>query len=129
MENKSNEATPLRPDGDRVINATLVEMDLNKFMAQIKSEKIWSESEHSSIAIYKSEKMRIVLIGMHENAILKTHQTNANISVQVLQGTIKFTADNQTISLQKGQMVSLQHNIPHSVTAVEESFFLLTLAM
>jgi len=38
MENKSNEATALRPEGDRVLNAPLVEMDLNKFMQQIKAD-------------------------------------------------------------------------------------------
>ena len=32
MKNKSNEATPQRPEGNRVLNAQLVEMDLNKFI-------------------------------------------------------------------------------------------------
>ena len=38
MKNKSNEATPLRPEGDRMLNAPLVEMDLNNFIVQIKHE-------------------------------------------------------------------------------------------
>ena len=41
MENKSNEATPQRPEGDRMLDAPVVEMDLNKLMLQIKSETTW----------------------------------------------------------------------------------------
>lgn len=129
MENKSNEATPQRPDGDRILNATLVEMDLNKFIAQIKQETTWKDSDRNSITIFKSELMRIVLMGLHADAELKTHVANGMISVQVLEGQINFTAAQQTLCLEKGQIIALQEKIPHSVFALKESFFLLTLAM
>jgi quercetin dioxygenase-like cupin family protein len=73
--------------------------------------------------------MRIVLLGLHKGAELTTHSANAMISVQVLEGKINFTAERQTAILQKGQMIALNEKIPHSVIALEESFFLLTLAM
>jgi len=129
MENKSNEATPQRPEGDRMLNAPLVEMNLNKFIAQIKQETTWADSDRNSMTIFKSDSMRIVLLGLHQNAELKTHIANGIISVQVLEGKITFTAEQQTVSLEKGQMIALQEKIPHSVLALEESFFLLTLAM
>ncbi|MBX2931413.1 MAG: cupin domain-containing protein [Chitinophagaceae bacterium] len=128
MEYKSNDATPLRPQGDRVLNAPLVEMDLNKFIEQIKTEATWQESSHNSITIFKSDSLRIVLIGMHKNAVLKKHTTNAIISVQVLKGTIQFITDKETVSLTKGQMIALQPKISHSVQATTESFFLLSVA-
>ena len=71
--------------------------------------------------------MSIVLIGMHANAELKTRVAKGHINVQVLEGEIKFTAEQKTVSMEKGQMVSLQENIPHSVLAIKESFFLLTM--
>lgn len=129
MEEKSNQSTPLRPQGERILSSNLVEMDVKQFIQQIRSEKVWAESDHNSITIFKSEKMRIVLIGMHKGATLKTHTANAIISVQVVEGSIKFTADEQTIALEKGKMIALQEKIPHSVFAIEDSFFLLTLAM
>ncbi len=128
-ESKSNEATPLRPEGDRVLNAQLVEMDLNKFIDQIKSETAWKDSDHNSITIFKSETMRIVLMGLHENAELKPHKANGIISVQVLEGKINFIAEQQSSLIEKGQMIALQENITHSVIALTDSFFLLTLAM
>lgn len=129
MENKSNEATPQRPDGDRMLNAPLVEMDLNKLIEQIKQEATWADSDHNSITIFKSDSMRLVLIGMHENCELKTHTANGIISVQVVIGKIQFTAEQHTVSMEKGQMIALHEKIPHSVLALTESFFLLTMAM
>ncbi len=129
MENKSNDATPQRPEGNRVLNAPLVEMNLDKFIDQIKNETTWTDSDRNSVTIFKSETMRIVLMGMHENAELKPHKANGVISVQVLEGKINFIAEQQHSLLEKGQMIALQENITHSVIALTESFFLLTLAM
>ena len=41
----------------------------------------------------------------------------------------KFSAEQQNTHLEKGQMIALHENIIHSVKALTESFFLLTLAM
>lgn len=123
---KSNEATPLRPEGDRLLNAPLVEMDLNKFMQQIKDESTWKESDHNSITIFKSEYMTMVLIGMHEKAELKKHSAAGNMTLQVIEGAIDFMVEEAPVRLQKGQMLALKADISHSVTATEETFILLT---
>lgn len=133
MENKSNDATPLRPEGDRILNAPMVEMDLNKFISQLKSEVTWQEGDRNTITVFKSDKLRIVLIGLKENAELKKHTAPGFISVQVIKGNIEFIADpdgvQQAANLKPGQMIALQPQIPHQVTAKEETFFLLTLAV
>lgn len=129
MEDKSNEATTLRPKGERMLNARLVEIDLNKFIAELKQESSWADSDRNSITVFKSNTSTIVLIGLHKNAELKEHTAIGNISVQVLEGEINFVAEQQTLSLAKGQMITLEANIPHSVTAMKESFFLLTLVI
>lgn len=126
VENKANEATPLRPEGDRLLDAPLVEMDLNNFILQIKNEITWATTDHNSITIFKSDNTTVVLIGMHQNAELKKHKAYGNIHVQVLEGKINFCTEQQTMSLQKGQIIALKADIPHSVLALEDSFFLLT---
>ena len=73
--------------------------------------------------------MRIVLLGLHQNAELKPHKASGVISVQVLQGKINFITDEQSVDLEQGQMIALQENITHAVKALKESFFLLTLAI
>lgn len=129
MENKSNEATALRPEGNRVLNAELVEMNLNQFIEQLKNEITWKESDINSLTIFKSPTLRIVLMGLHANAELKAHKANGVISVQVLEGKINFSTVNQTSVMEKGNMIALQENVIHSVTALNESFFLLSIVM
>lgn len=129
MENKSNDATPQRPEGERALDAPLVEMNLLEFMKQIKDEQTWTDSDRNSITIFKSAAMRIVLIGLHENAELKPHKANGTISVQVLEGKIKFATEHQSTQIGKGQMIVLHQNLTHNVKALTESFFLLTLVM
>lgn len=127
MENKLNEPTALRPEGHRVLNAPLVEINLNKFITELKQETTWADSDRNSITVFKSDNITIVLIGLHANAELKTHTAKGHITVQILDGEIEFTTAQQTVSMGKDQMISLQANIPHSVLAIKESFFLLTM--
>lgn len=129
MENISNGETSQRSEGNQILNAPLVEMDLGKFIDQMKNETTWANSDRNSVTIFKSETMRIVLMGLQENAELKPHKANGVISVQVLEGQIKFIAEQQSSLMGKGQMIALRENILHSVLALKESFFLLTLAI
>lgn len=128
-EEKHNEATPQRPAGDRPLDAPLVEMDLNAFRQQIKREKAWQNSDRNAITIFKTSGMRLVLVALHQGAEMKTHTAPGIISVQVLEGKIRFTTAQQVAEMGEGQMLALHAGIPHSVFATEESVFLLTLAV
>jgi len=129
MKKKLNDATPQRPEGERTLDGPLVEMNLVTFINQIKEESTWMASDRNSITIFKSDVMRIVLIGLHPHAELKPHKANGTISVQVLEGKITFATESQSTQIEKGQMIVLHQNITHSVKALTESFFLLTLVM
>ena len=129
MENKYNESTPQRPEGDRVVDAPMVSIDLLSFMEQIKQEATWKDSDRNAITIFKSKGMRLVLIALHGGAVMNTHKTTGVLSLQVLEGRMTFTSELQTAELCKGQILTLHEGIPHSVTAIEETTFLLTLAL
>ena len=128
MEIKSNEATSQRPEGSRILDAPLLKMNLTELIAQIRQESTWAESTHNSITIFKSDTMRIVLMGLHENFELKPHSAKGVISLQVLTGKINFITGDESSALAEGQMIALHENIEHKVLALSESFLLLTLA-
>jgi quercetin dioxygenase-like cupin family protein len=127
MEEKYNSSTTQRPDGDRMIDAALVSIDLPMFIKQIKSEAAWENSDRNAVTVFKTNGLRIVLIALHEGAEMATHTANGMISVQVLEGKIQFNANSQTIELNSGQMIALHERIPHGVVALKETVFLLTL--
>ncbi len=129
MEIKHNESTELRPEGERVMDAPLVSIDIPQFIKQLKSEPAWEKNDRNAMTVYKTNGMRIVLIALHENAIMKRHTADGIISVQVLDGEINFTTDDQTVVLKKGKMIALHKGLPHSVVATKESVFLLTLTI
>ncbi len=127
MEIKSNESTDLRPEGTRLMDAPLVSMDIPEFIKQLKAEATWETSDRNAMTVYKTNGMRIVLIALHEEAVMKKHTADGIISVQVLEGEINFSTDGQSVVIRKGQAIALHKGLPHSVKAVKESVFLLTL--
>lgn len=127
MEDKSNGVTAKRPQGDRVLNATLVTFDLTSLVEQVRTEEQWVNSDRNAITVLKTDGMRIVLIALHKGAKMSRHTANGMISVQVLEGDMLFNTDEQPVDLRKGQMLTLHKNIPHSVLAKEDTVFLLTL--
>lgn len=127
MEEKYNNPTIQRPDGDRMIDAALVSIDLPMFIKQIKNEPAWKTSDRNAITVFKTNGLRIVLIALHEGANMSTHTAHGIICVQVIEGRIQFKTTRQTVEMETGQMTVLHENIPHSLLAVKESVFLLTL--
>ena len=126
MEEKINEATPQRTK-DHLLDAQLVSIDIPLFIEQIKQESTWKDSDRNTITVFKTNGLCIVLIALHGGAEMAKHTANGHISVQVLEGQIKFTTDLQSVELSKGQMLALHERIPHSVLAIKETIFLLTL--
>jgi quercetin dioxygenase-like cupin family protein len=79
------------------------------------------------MTVYKTNGMRIVLIALHEDALLKKHTSDGIISVEVPEGELIFSSDDQSVVIKKSQMIALHKGLPHSVKAIKESVFLLTL--
>lgn len=127
MEIKYNEATPQRPEGDRPLDAALVSIDLPAFVKQIKDESTWKESNRNAITVFKTNGLRIVLIALRPDTEMARHIADGIISVEILEGQMQFNTDWRSVELSKGQMLVLHERIPHSVVALKETIFLLTL--
>ena len=127
MEEKFIEATSQGSQGERTIDAPLVTINLLSFIEQIRNEKAWEDSDRNAITVFKTNGMSIVLIALHKDAEMIKHTADGLISVQVLEGQMLFNTNEQSINLGKGQMLALHKGIAHSVVAIEETVFLLTL--
>lgn len=126
MSERSNEPTPQRPGGRRILDAPMVTIDLELLVKQIKEEEAWKEKDRNAITVYNTNGMSVVIMALHNGAELKRHQAQGIITVQVLEGKMKFVTDEETVERSKGQMLTLHEKIPHSVLALEETVFLLT---
>ena len=129
MEAKPNDPTPQRPTGGRALDAPLLVLDLPALLAQVRQEPAYRTSDRNSQTVFKTDTLRIVLLALHAGAELKTHTAPGVISVQVLDGQLTFRTAEQAAELMQGQLLTLHAGIPHSVLAVTEAAFLLTLAV
>jgi len=116
-----------RADARRILDASLMQFDLNKEVENIKHEKNWIEGSQSAKTLVKSENMCVLLIAMHMGDEMKMHQSNGPITLQVLEGNIQFLTWQNCISIKTGQLITLQKKMQHNLVAKMPSIFLLTL--
>lgn len=107
--------------------AELLTFDLNREIEQLRSEGRW-QSGHTAKTLAKYPDLRIVLIVMKPGGRLEKHQAEGRISVQALDGKIRFNTAERTVDLPAGQMLMLDRSIPHDVESAVDSAFLLTIA-
>ncbi len=121
---------PDRPHvtAERPVDAPLLTFEIPALLAQLKAEPTWRREDHNAITLAKSRGLRVVLVAMHRGAMLPSHHTDGPISVQGIDGRLKVTADSQVVTLQAGQLLTLQSGIRHEVEAATEAAFLLTLS-
>ena len=127
MEEKHNDATQQRHEGDRPVDGDLVTIDLPMFKKQIKEESPWKSGKLNAITVLKMNGLRIVLIAFPAGVEMTRHIADGIISVQVLEGQMQFNTDGKSVELCEGQMLALHESIPHSILAIKETIFLLAL--
>ena len=129
MQEKSNDSTPKRPEGERALDASLVTVNLPFYIDQVKKEASWKESDRNAITLFKSANLRLVLVALHQEAEMTRHTSPGVLHIQVLEGQIRFITDEQNVELFKNQMLVLHERIPHSVKAESEAVFLLSISI
>ncbi len=125
-EEKYNESTKNRPEGERPVDAPVVVVNIPGFIKKIKKEKAWNKNDRNAITVFKSEKMRIILVALHKKAEMKTEHPENIFSVQVLDGKIKLHSLEKTTEVREEELFVLHANIDYRIEALKKSVFLLT---
>ncbi len=126
MEEKHNESTINRPEGDRPVDAPVVKIDISDFIRRIKKEKAWDKNDRNAITVFKSDKMSIILVALHKKAEMTTERPENIFSLQVIDGKVKLHTTVKTIDVKEDEMFVLHANITYKIEAVKKSIFLLT---
>jgi quercetin dioxygenase-like cupin family protein len=126
MEYKRNEATRNRPEGDRVLDALYVMVDIPDFLRQLKEEKAWEKNDRNGITVFKTTFMTMVLTVMHDKAVIKDNKVDGLLTIQVIEGSLRITTLDGDFELKEKQLVSIHANETHTIESLGESAFLLT---
>lgn len=123
---RTNEATYNRPEGTRVLDAPYVVSDINAAMAQLMNENGWEETDCNGITLFKTDNLTTVLICMHTGSRIGENTIDGTVTLQVVEGEVELTANEDVLTIHTGQIVMLHHDVTHSILATEETVMLLT---
>jgi len=110
----------------KTLAASFLEFDLDREIDLLRREDGGANGQNARTLV-KHDDLRVVLIALQSGAGIPEHQAPGRISVQTLRGEIRMRALGKTFALPVGGLLTLDREVPHSVEALEDSAFLLTL--
>jgi quercetin dioxygenase-like cupin family protein len=128
MEKETLITNPPLPKDNGSLNSSLLTFDLPTLIEKMELSHTWAQGELNAMILLKSPDKHIVLNALHEGTEIKFHQSNDSITFQIIEGKLKFHIRKESVTLEKGQLLTLQENIKYSLTTKEETVFLLTIA-
>ncbi len=125
MPVKINDATLNRPEGNRIIDAPAVAINLEKFISQLKEEKAWEKNDRNAITVFKTDGLTMVLSALHKDAAMDDLTVEGLLVVQVIEGAINIDAENDSVQLGEKQIFVLHPDSKQNITAVADTVLLL----
>jgi quercetin dioxygenase-like cupin family protein len=94
----------------------------------MKKSYTWANGELNAKILLKSPEKQIILTAMHQGTEISSFQSNDSVTLQIIEGKLRFHHRKDTITLYKGQLMTLNDNIKYRLTTEEETVFLLTIS-
>lgn len=127
MEEKYNESTLNRPEGDRAINAPSVVSDLGAYAKQITEEDAYTNGDRNAITLFKAHHTTVTLIALKSGVEMSTPDPSGKVAViQVLSGSIDVETGSETSSVGHQQLISFHGHLGYHIAATEDTVFILT---
>lgn len=86
-------------------------------------------NEHKPVikVLFETPFTKEIRIAMQKGVLMKEHKTPYPIVVELVDGSINFGVNGEICELSKGDLLSLEGNVPHNLSASENSIIRLTL--
>ncbi|MBS1616823.1 MAG: hypothetical protein JST06_11980 [Bacteroidetes bacterium] len=124
---KFSDATANRPEGKRPLDAAVMRFSLPHYIRQLKDEKAWTETTRNAITLLHNSYMRIVLVALKSGQEM-CHGIAGALSVHVLSGRINLETEQESFSMDEGDIATLHPGLRHFIFAEGTAVILLTLA-
>ncbi len=122
-------AERLRQHPEARFAAAQIAFDFGEVAARLRSEPKAGEGGHRQETLYRHGPVTIALFAFERFTGLAEHAARGIVSMQVLDGRLKITAEDQVHELGPGQMLVLAPGLRHAVAAEEESMMLVTVCL
>jgi quercetin dioxygenase-like cupin family protein len=87
----------------------------------------YHETKPTIQVLMETETGKEIRIAFRKGQVMKKHKTPFPIVVEIFEGQIDFGVNDELHSLTKGDLVALDGDVPHDLTAVKDSIVRLSL--
>ena len=112
---------------DRSLRREVLGFDLNQERARLNNPELLGSNARNALTLVKVGPLRVVLIVVRPGGTIATHRAAGPITVQVLNGDVRFHAAGQEHRLTAGDLLVLDAGVEHDVASDAGGSFLLTL--
>ncbi len=109
----------------RPLSGPALSFSLHDEMQTVRTE-LAKVSERIGRTLLKNGPLRVTLIGLKPGGALHEHRADGPITVQVLEGSVRFQAAGQSWPLSQGSLLTLGNGEEHRVESESGALFLLT---
>lgn len=110
------------------MDSSLRSYDLPVLIEKMKHSHTWAKGELNAMILLNSPDKQIVLTALHEGTEINSFQSNDSVTFQIIEGKLMFQTRKESVTIDKGQLLTLRENINYRLTTMEETVFLLTIA-
>jgi DNA repair protein RadC len=106
---------------------TFLPIDLPALIENLKHAKSWKRGELNAIIILKTPVKKIVLTILHPGTEVRSFQADESLTFQIIEGCLRLHFGNESITLNKGEELTMREKARYTIDSIEESALLLTL--
>ena len=85
--------------------------------------------ERQTVALFKTSGLEVMRVALKKGRSMPPHKVAGDITVQCLEGSIRFNSDGNERVMVAGDMLYLDGGILHSLTAIEDACLLVHIVL
>ncbi len=102
--------------------------DLPSLIETMKQSCTWANGELNALVLLNTPEKQIILTAMHKGTEILSFQSNDSLTVQIIEGRLKFHTGRDSVTLNEGQLMTLDEHLKYRLSTEEETVFLLTIS-
>lgn len=119
----------LRPPPSERFAGAEHRVDLASALESLRREPHDAKDKHRQITLFHKGPLRLILFAFEAGGGLPEHRAPGYIVIHTLRGRIQVKTLNESYELPTGQILMLDPEVVHDVTAAEQSDMLLTISI
>ncbi|MBV9774973.1 MAG: cupin domain-containing protein [Gemmatimonadetes bacterium] len=113
---------------NRPLAGPMMTFDLREQIREMREEEAYQRSGRAGRTLAKSGRFRLILTAMAEGNEIGTHQADSPMTLQVVEGHIRYRADDQEHELGEGQLLFFGPGDAHDIRATRQTALLITIS-